>query len=99
MKPQNEMVTVKLDTPLQRGDTRIEEVNLRKPKSGELRGLNLSEIITMDVNSLQKLLPRITLPSLTEHEISELDPADLMELATETASFFMRKAIKDSLPA
>ncbi|WP_219597452.1 phage tail assembly protein, partial [Aeromonas salmonicida] len=68
--------TVTLDTPIQRGDTTITEIQLRKPKAGEMRGLNMTDVVQMDVNALTKLLPRITTPILTEAEIGNMDPAD-----------------------
>ena len=85
------MNVVTLDTPIQRGETTITEINVRKPQSGELRGLNLTDILQMDVNALTKLLPRITNPALTEAEASALDPADLMQLGQEVASFLVPK--------
>ena len=83
--------TITLDTPIQRGDTTITEVQLRKPKAGEMRGLNMADVLQMDVNALTKLLPRITTPSLTEAEIGNMDPADLLQLGSEVAGFLMRK--------
>ncbi|MGL4449176.1 MAG: phage tail assembly protein [Shewanella sp.] len=82
---------VTLDTPIQRGDKAIAELTLRKPTAGELRGLNMTDILQMDVNALTKLLPRITTPALTEAEIGQMDPADLMQLGQETAVFLVPK--------
>ena len=83
--------TVTLDQAIQRGDTTITDVQLRKPKSGELRGLNMADVLQMDVNALTKLLPRITTPSLTEAEIGNMDPADLLQLGSEVTVFLMPK--------
>lgn len=60
--------TVTLDTPIKRGDQLIETVTLRKPMSGELRGLSLNDILQNDVLSLQKVIPRISTPMLTEQD-------------------------------
>lgn len=84
-------VAVKLDTPIKRGDTTIAEVTLRRPKSGELRGLLLTEVIRMQVDALVALLPRISTPTLTRPEIDALDPADLMALGTEAIGFFLSR--------
>ena len=35
---------IPLDTPIARGETQITELQLRKPASGELRGLSLSAL-------------------------------------------------------
>ncbi|TNI89017.1 phage tail assembly protein [Aeromonas sobria] len=83
--------TVTLDQVIQRGDTTITEIQLRKPKAGEMRGLNMADVLQMDVNALTKLLPRITTPILTEVEIGNMDPADLLQLGSEVAGFLMRK--------
>ena len=55
-------VTVIPDEPIQRGDTSITEIQLRKPKAGELRGVSLVDVANLDVMALQKVLPRITQP-------------------------------------
>ena len=83
--------TVTLDQVIQRGDTTITEVQLRKPKAGEMRGLNMADVLQMDVNALTKLLPRITTPILTEAEIGNMDPADLMQLGSEVSTFLVPK--------
>lgn len=85
-------VTVQLDVPLQRGDTEITEIQLRRPKAGELRGLALADVMRMDVETLQKVLPRISQPILTGHEINQLDSADLATLAAEVSLFLASKA-------
>ena len=52
--------TVQLETPIKRGDGHITSVTLRKPNSGELRGISLAELLQMKVDALQAVLPRIT---------------------------------------
>src|SRR3546814_12194013 len=53
-------VTVTLDDPITIGETVIDKVTLRKPKAGELRGLTLDDLITSDIDTLLKLMPRIS---------------------------------------
>ena len=91
--------TVKLDTPIQRGETTIDSVTLRKPRVGDLRGLKVAELLQTDVDALMKLLPRITRPTLVEHEIAAMDPADFSAIAGEVAGFLLQKATRESLPA
>lgn len=86
--------SVTLDYPLKRGDTELHTVHLRKPMSGELRGIKLTELLALDVGAVQLLLPRITTPTMTAHEAANLDPADLTELATKVAGFFVRKSAR-----
>jgi len=83
--------TITLDQPIQRGDNTIETIVLRKPKSGELRGLKMAEVINLDVNSLTRLLPRISEPALTEAEVQAMDPADLTECGLEVVNFLEKK--------
>lgn len=85
---------VVLDQPIVRGTTTITQVELRKPMSGELRGVSLSDILNLDVNALRKVLPRITTPTLTDIEVGRMDPADLLEIGGKVASFLLRKSVK-----
>ena len=85
-------VTVILDEPLQRGESVITEIQLRKPKAGELRGVSLVDVANLDVMALQKVLPRITQPILTTQDVNNLDLADLMALGAEVAYFLAKKA-------
>lgn len=80
---------ITLNTPIKRGDSEIKTITLRKPKSGELRGLSLAELLQLDVNSLHKLLPRISTPTLTEADVSALEPDDLVQLGGGIAGFFL----------
>lgn len=85
---------VVLDEPIKRGDTTIEQVELRKPMAGELRGVALSDLLNLEVNALRKVLPRITTPTLTDIEVGRMDPADLLEIGSKVASFLLRKSVK-----
>ncbi len=85
--------TVTLDNPIQRGEQTISDIVVRKPMAGQLRGLNMTDILQMDVNALSKLLPRITSPALTEVDIGAMDPADVMQLRQEVAAFLLPKKL------
>jgi hypothetical protein len=84
--------TITLDTPVQRGDTRITHITLRKPKAGELRGVALTDLLQLDVDALQAVLPRVSSPTLTKPDVANLDPADLVQLGTVVAGFLLPKA-------
>ena len=90
-------VIVTLDEPIKRGDQTITVVTLRKPNSGELRGLSLHELASMEVGALSRLIPRISNPTLVDHEVRGLDPADLTEMGVGVASFLLKKAQRESL--
>lgn len=87
---------ITLDTPILRGEQEIKEVILRKPMSGELRGVTLSDLAQMDVLALRKVLPRISTPSLTDHEIGRMDPADLLQCGVAVGSFLLTKSAKEA---
>lgn len=76
-----------LDNPLMRGEQKIEKVTVSKPNAGTLRGVSLASLANSDVDALIKVLPRMTYPALTEHEITRLDASDLMLFAAEVIGF------------
>ncbi len=90
-----EFKTVKLDSPIKRGETKIEEIKLRKPKAGELRGLAIADLLNMDVNAVSTLLPRISDPILTKPDVEALETENLVLLAGETTNFFIPESMKD----
>lgn len=83
--------TVKLLQPIERGETTIDEITVRKPTAGELRGLNIVDIMRMDVDGMFKLLPRITNPVLSEGELSAMNADDFAELAGTATLFFSQE--------
>lgn len=86
--------TVTLDTPIQRGSKTVAEITLRKPLSGALRGVSLADVLNMDVAVLTRVLPRISEPALTEAEIRNMDPADLVQLASTLSGFLLTKRMR-----
>ncbi|MFY9349011.1 MAG: phage tail assembly protein [Sphingobium sp.] len=91
--------THELEAPIERGDTKIDSIQIRKPKPGECRGLKMQDLATGDTSALIKLLPRVTTPALTEHEVSELmDLADLAECAGIIVDFLFTTSRKMDLP-
>lgn len=84
---------VPLSTPIKRSNgTEIAELTLRKPATGELRGLKLMDLMQMDVNALSILLPRIAQPSITKTEVDAIDLADMVDLGVAVVGFFEAKA-------
>ncbi|TVZ39389.1 tail assembly chaperone E/41/14-like protein [Alteromonadaceae bacterium 2753L.S.0a.02] len=84
-----------LDNPIKRDGGDLTKLEIRTPASGELRGLSLFQLLELDVASLHKLLPRITLPSITEAEAKNLSPADLMQCGTKVSSFLAPSSMKE----
>lgn len=84
---------VKLDVPLTlAGDKTVTTVIVRKPSSGALRGLALSDLLRLQTDAIQTILPRITDPMLTKNVVQTIDPADLVALGGAVASFLLPKA-------
>lgn len=82
---------IKLEEAIARGKTTIDSITLRKPASGELRGLKLLDLLNGDVNATIRLVPRISQPTLTEQEVAALEPADLLGCADAIAVFLQKK--------
>ncbi|EPJ4165311.1 phage tail assembly protein [Citrobacter freundii] len=90
--PKTEAIVI-LDNPLQRGNTSVTEVTVRKPNSGALRGTRLQALLDMDVESMMIVLPRVTTPALSKTEIMLMEPGDLLQLSVELVSFLLPKSV------
>lgn len=90
-----DLVKVQLDSPIKRGNELISSIGLRRPKAGALRGLSLMDVAQMDVAALVKLLPRISEPTLTEHDVRNMGLEDLTALGVEVAGFLAQKSMKE----
>jgi Phage tail assembly chaperone proteins, E, or 41 or 14 len=90
---------ITLEEPIVRGETEtIKELKLRKPAGGELRGLTLVDLTQLKTDTVIKLLPRITMPSITDIEATMLDPADLLQCGVEIANFFLTAEMRAASP-
>jgi len=87
---------ITLEEPIRRGGQTITEIRLRKPKAGELRGTQLVNLLHMDIASLEIVLPRITTPPLTKHDVGNLDPADLTQFGVELSGFLLTKEKREA---
>lgn len=80
--------TVKLNAPITiEGKEPVESVEIRKPFSGEMRGLKFTNILEMDVDTMFELLPRIS--NLSARDCLNIDPVDYAPLFTAVAGFFV----------
>ena len=78
-------MNITLARAIERGDERIGAVTLRKPDTGSLRGIALTDILRMDVDSLADLVPRLS--QITKEEFLRLDPYDVTMIAKEVIGF------------
>ncbi|AHB11061.1 bacteriophage putative tail protein Gp41 (plasmid) [Zymomonas mobilis subsp. mobilis ZM4 = ATCC 31821] len=80
--------TIKLGYALMRGEQEIKNIELRKPVTGDLRGLSVTQLLNTDVDQMCKFLPRITTPALMPSEIEKLPVGDFLSLAMKSLGFF-----------
>ena len=78
---------ITLSTPLLRGEDKLTKISLTKPKAGELRGLQLAQVLQLDVDQMNILIPRIS--ELNERDIHNLEMDDYTAIATGVLSFFV----------
>lgn len=86
MEKTNENI-VTLIKPITRGEQVITDVTLSKPTAGTLRGVSLASVANSDVDALIKVLPRMTMPSLTEQEVAALELPDILSFAAKVVGF------------
>lgn len=84
--------SVPLQTPIVRAGETITTLQLMKPRTGDLRGLLLTELLQMKADTVAALLPRISVPTIVKSEVDEMDPADLVACSIEVAGFLVPKA-------
>lgn len=91
--------TVTLDEPITRGEQTIGTLQLRKPSAGELRGLTLVDLTQLKVDTVIKILPRITMPPITDMEAATMSSEDLLQCGVEIGCFFLTRAQAAEIPA
>lgn len=91
MEKTNENI-IKLNTPIKRGEQVITDITLLKPVAGTLRGVSLASVANSDVDALIKVLPRMTMPSLTEQECAAMELPDLLSFAGKVVGFLSANA-------
>ena len=89
--------TVHLDNPIRHGEQTIKTITLREPVAGDLQGLKLTELASLEVDSLRKLLPRISTPPLTEADVVNLALADLFQLGGAFTHFLLPKSLQTNM--
>lgn len=82
-----------LSVPVKRGDGFVTSVRITQAvrQPGSLRGLKLYDVMQTDVDSLIKMIPRVTEPALMEHEILTMDNVDFVALSSGIVSFLVPK--------
>jgi hypothetical protein len=87
--------SIKFDVGFKRGEQTIIDIVIRKPKTRALRGLTLVNVLQLDVDTMAKLAPRITTPTMSENDVYDLDPVDVTKLCKEVIGFFVTTEEED----
>lgn len=88
--------TVKLEEPITRpSGQRIDSVQIRKPMGSALRRVTLTDLLSLNTDALQTVLPRVTEPPLLKPDFDQIDPVDLVKLGGELVSFFVPKSERE----
>lgn len=73
------------------------EVRVRKPKAGELRGIDISATIgRCDYAQIEKLAPRVTTPVLHKEHVAAMEADDFTQLGGEIVDFLLPRAVKQA---
>lgn len=91
MKTENTKI-ITLTTPITRGENQITEITVNKPTVPALKGLKMFDVLQMDVDALQVLLPRVTSPVLHKADFATMEVADFTELAAAAVGFLGRNS-------
>ena len=84
----SEIKDVPLAKPLPYGKGTLDKLQLRRPMAGDLRGIRLAGLSDMDVDVVTKIVARCSVQTVTEAQLAELDPYDLVKVTEKIADFF-----------
>lgn len=90
----NEMKTVPLEQPIKRDGGDITALQLRRFDSGALRGVSMAKLGELQLDEVRKVVPRISIPTITETEFDGIDGADMLEICLALSDFLFTKRRK-----
>lgn len=94
---QAETQTVYLDLPFKSGGIEVTKIDVRKPNVHALKGLKIADLLQGDVTSICTILPRISTPTLTPHDVNQLEPSDIAQVAGVIMLFLQTKSVRAEL--
>ena len=94
MKKETQKI-VTLDTPIKRNEKEFTEITVLKPTVAALKGLKMFDVLQMDVDALQVLLPRVTQPMLHKNDFINMEVADFTELVTAVIGFLAKNSAEE----
>lgn len=81
---------VTLKKPIKRASAemgQVDELYLREPTAGDLRGVKLINLAQLDAEELATLLPRIAMPRLSPQEVAGISMRDTLAIGGAIAVF------------
>lgn len=87
---------IELINPITRGEKAFTEITVLKPTVPALKGLKMLDVLQMDVDALQVLLPRITQPMLHKADFINMEVDDFTDLATAAVGFLGKKSAQEA---
>lgn len=90
-----EPIVKTVELPVPQG--KLKKIILRKPISGEMRGIKMLDVINMEVGTIETLLRRISTPVLTPEEFHNLDMANLISIMAVINNFLEGSNIPQEL--
>lgn len=82
-----DVVNVPLPTAIEKDGVTLKSLDIRKPHSGNLRGLNLIDVCQMKFDAGETLLPRIS--CLNERDLLNFPVENWAPILTTIAGFFV----------
>ena len=84
--------TVKLSSPILRGEQTFDEIAVNKPNVLALKGLTMLDVMQMNTDAMMQLLPRVTAPMLNKADFATMEVADFIELAATAVGFLAKNS-------
>ncbi len=91
-------VSVTLDKPIERDSKQVDEIAIRLPMAGDLRGISLQKLMSGGAAEIQTVLKRVTSPMLTDLDFASMPGTDFILLGTEVMSFLTPSRYKEEIP-
>jgi len=74
------MKKITLQTSIEINGDDVTEITVRSPGAGELRGLSLAALADLEVDTVLKILPRVTSPTISEEDGESLSLIDMLKI-------------------
>lgn len=89
-----DVIDIPLENGFKYGGKQVTSVQVRKPGGKALSGIKLADLLQGDVDSIHKVLPRVTTPTLTSSIINDLEPCDIAQLGGALILFLQPKSVR-----